>query len=51
MDRIRAAPWTLISSLALELAFEGGGGGGEDWNRLAGQQPSGFGARGPGKHG
>lgn len=45
MDGFRTTPWTLISALALELAF--GGGGGENWNRQAGQLAVGFGARGP----
>lgn len=49
MDPVRATPWTLISTLALELAS--GGGGGENWNRQAGQLAVGFGARGPDKHG
>lgn len=51
MDQIRTTPWTLISTLALELAFEGGGGGGENWKRLAGPLAARFGARKPDKHG
>lgn len=34
MDQIRTTPWTLNSTLALELEFEGGGVGGKNWKRL-----------------